>query len=134
MSYKSKIIKAAIKWTPKGLVAWVTNKVLKGIVELNDYQVDLDARKAYVQVQLVGEAEAIDVWLADFAVVKEDGLYYCFLHQAESNREWLTNLLSRFVGKSWKIPVPAQFAQHVDVIVELFSTPSVAPEEMTGEE
>ena len=129
MSYKSKIIKAAIKWTPKGLVAWVTNKVLKGIVELNDYQVDLDARKAYIQVQLVGEAEAIDVWLADFAVVKEDGLYYCFLHQAESNREWLTNLLSRFVGKSWKIPVPAQFEQHVDVIVELFSTPSVADAE-----
>jgi len=120
MSFKSNIIKIAIKWTPNSLVMWVANIILKGIAELKDFNFDLDARKAYVQIHLLGEAEAIEVWLDGFAVINDQDSYKVLVQQAQSNRLWLSNVLSRIVGKEWKIPVPAQMAAHVQLLAELF--------------
>ncbi|WP_367025904.1 hypothetical protein ABZN20_16000 [Methylococcus sp. ANG] len=45
MSYKASLVKLAIKWTPKFLVLWVANIILKGIAELTYFAFDIDTRK-----------------------------------------------------------------------------------------
>ncbi len=120
MSFKTRIIKMAIKWTPNMMVIWVANIVLKGIAELVDFNFDIDERKAYVQIQLLGESETIEVWLEDFAIAADGGSYKLIIQQAQSNRVWLNNILSRIAGKAWKIPVIPQYAAEIELICELF--------------
>lgn len=121
MSFKSSLIKMAIKWTPKKMVLWVVNARLKGIAELTDFSFDIDTRKAYVQVALFGEAEPIEVSLENFAVVNDEGVYKFILHQAHSNRHWLNNIFALIVGKAWKIPVVPQLAAQMGLISELLN-------------
>ena len=124
MSFKSSLIKIAIKWTPNTLVLWVANIILKGIAELTDFSFDLETRKAYIQIQLVGESETIEVWLEGFAIIGDEESCQLIIHQAHSNRLWLDNLLSRIVGKAWKIPVTAQTKSQIELIAELFKDES----------
>ena len=120
MSFKSSAAKLAIKLTPNKLVMWVANIILKDIAALTDFNFDLEPRKAYVQIQLVGESETIDVWLEDFVIINNEGSYKLFIQQANSNRIWLDNILSRIIKKEWKIPVPSQFASHFEFVAEVF--------------
>ncbi len=129
MSFKVKLVKIAIKLTPTKLILWVANIILKDIAELTGFSFDLDARTAYVQIQLVGESETIEVWLENFAIVNEQQSYYLIIHQAKSNRIWLGNLLSRIVEKQWKIPVTPQMTSYVEFAAELFKAES--PEKIT---
>jgi hypothetical protein len=98
----------------------VANIILKDIAELKDFSFDLDTRTAYVQIQLVGESETIEVWLEDFAIVNNEGAYQLIVQKAQSNRIWLNNLLSRIAGKAWSIPEIPQLAPHLELIAELF--------------
>lgn len=134
MSFKTGLIKMAIKLTPNMMVIWGANIILKGIAELKDFSFDLDARTAYVQTQLYGEAEMIEVWLEDFAVVKDEESYKLIIHRAQSNRPWLNNLLSRIVGKTWKIPAIPQFAAEIELISELFKAESPEQEDKNLEQ
>lgn len=111
------------------LIVWVANIVLKGIGELLDFNFDLEARKAYFQIQLTGESETIEVWLENFAVIGEAGSYQLIIEQAQSNRIWLSNLLSHVVGKAWQIPEIPQFAAQLALAAELFKVESPEPEE-----
>lgn len=120
MSFKLSLAKAAIKWTPKKLISWVANIILKDIAEITELSFDLDARTSYVQVQLVGESETIDVWLEDFAIISNGGSYKLLIKQARSNRIWLGNILSRIIKKEWDIPVPSQMASQFELVAELF--------------
>jgi len=129
MSFKTSLIKMAIKWTPNMMVIWVANIILKGIAELIDFNFDLEARKAYVQIQLVGESETIEVWIEDFAIINDDGSYQLIIQQAQSNRIWLNNLLSRITGKAWGIPEIPQLTAHLELISELFKAESPEQEE-----
>lgn len=121
MSFKISLTKAVIKWTPNKLVSWIANIVLNDIAELLDFNFDLDARKSYVQIQLVGESETIDVWLDGFAIISDDGSYKLIVEHAKSNRIWLNNILSRIVAKQWKIPVTSQTKPYIEFIAELLS-------------
>jgi len=125
MSIKVKLTKIIIKSTPKSLVKWVTNIVLKDVAVLRDYNFDLDARKIYSQIQLVGESEMIEVWFEDFAIVNDQGSYKFVIKQADSNRVWLDNLLSRIENKEWKIPVPPHMSSYVDFAAELINGKSL---------
>ncbi|MGZ8183365.1 MAG: hypothetical protein ACXWT1_15520 [Methylobacter sp.] len=128
MSFKTSLIKMAIKWTPNALIIWVANIILKDIAELTDFNFDLEARTAYVQIQLLGESETIDVWLEDFAIVSEEESHKLIIQQARSNRVWLNNILSRIAGKAWKIPVPPQFKAEIELISELFKAENAEAE------
>ncbi|MEQ1635162.1 MAG: hypothetical protein ABL903_00630 [Methylococcales bacterium] len=119
MSFKTKIITTAINWTPTKLIIWIANIILKGIAELSDFNLDLDARKIYVQMQLVGEAEMIEVWLEDFAIFHEEESYKFILPLAKSNRIWLDNIFAHIIGKAFKIPMLPQIAPHIGLIAEL---------------
>ncbi|WP_333874230.1 hypothetical protein [Methylobacter sp.] len=129
MSFKTGLIKMAIKLTPNKMIIWAANIVLKDIAELTDFNFDLEARKVYVQIQLLGESETIEVWLEDFAVVSDAEAYKLIIQQARSNRIWLNNLLSRITGKAWKIPAMPQFATEIKLISELFEAESPKQED-----
>jgi len=130
MSFTVSLTKAVIKWTPNKLVSWVANIVLKDIAELQDFSIDLDARKSYVKVQLVGEPEAIEVWSEGFAIISDDGAYKLIVEQAKSNRIWLDNILSRIVAKEWKIPVPPKIEPYMKFMAELLSYEGMVKEQV----
>ena len=126
MTFKARLIRFAINLTPEWLVRRVSNLILKEIAELKFFHFDLDARKLYVEVQLVGESETIQVWVENFYVATEQNSCTVVIEQARSNRLWLTNILRRIVGRPWKIPAPAQFAPYISLLSELFHPKTVA--------
>ncbi len=126
MSLKTSIVKSVIKWTPRKLISWVANIVLKDIAELTSLSFDLEARTAYIQIQLVGESETIEVWVDGFAIIPDEGSYKFVIEKANSNRLWLDNILSRIVRKTWKIPDTPQMAPHIEFIAELLKADSAA--------
>lgn len=120
MSIKSSLLKIVIKLTPDILIIWVANIVLKGIAELTAFNFDIETRKVYVQTRLYGEQETLEVCLEDFAVFNDGESYRFIIHQAKSDRPWLNNLLSRVIGKAWKIPEIPQLTAQLELVAELF--------------
>jgi len=120
MSFKAALAKTIIKMTPNKLIIWVANFVLKDIAKLTGFNFDIETRKAYIQIQLIGESETIEVWLEGFGIITEGDSYKFIIEQAKSNRIWLGNLLSRFMGKTWKIPLPSHLAPQFKFVAELF--------------
>ncbi len=102
------LIKLAIKWAPKKIVLRVANYKLKGIADVKDYAVDLDAKTAYAHIHLYGEVESIEVWLENFGIIIDEEAYKFILQQARSNKPWLNNSFAFILGKAWKIPVIPQ--------------------------
>jgi hypothetical protein len=129
MSLKSSLVKMAIKLAPDIIVIWVANIILKGIAELSAFSFDIDTRQAYVKATLAGEEEPIEVWLNDFAIVGNEGSHQLIIRQAQSNRLWLNNLLSRVTGKAWEIPELPQFKDQIELAAELFKPDSTELEE-----
>jgi hypothetical protein len=130
MSFKTGLVKMAIKMTPNIIVIWIANIVLKDIAELTDFNFDLDTRTAFIEATLVGEAEPIEVSVDGFAVVSDAESHYLIIHQAQSNRPWLNNLLSRIAGKAWKIPAIPEFEDQIELVAELFKAESPEREEI----
>lgn len=130
MSFKASLIKTAIKLTPNKMIIWVANVILKDIAELTDFNFDLETRDLYVQIQLLGESETIDVWMEDFAIVHDGQSYEFTIPRAKSNRLWLNNLLARIAGRNWKIPAIPQLAAHMDLISELLKAQNQEQEEI----
>lgn len=129
MSFKLSAAKTVIKWTPKKLISWVANIILKDIAELTGFSFDLEARKSYLQIQLAGESETIEVWLEGFAINMDEDSYKLIIEYAKSNRIWLNNILSRIVGKEWKIPVTSQITPQIKFIAELLKVERLTQEE-----
>ncbi len=119
MSLKIRLAKIAIKSTPKSWVLWLARQKLKGIAEVTDFNFDLDARTAFVQVKLNGEDRAIDLLLEGFCLVREGEVYQFSLQRAQSNRLWLDNVLSHVVGKTWKIPKALELDAVLGFVSEL---------------
>jgi hypothetical protein len=120
MSYKTSLIKAAIKCTPNILIIWVANIVMKGIAELTDFNFDIETRKVHVQTKLYGETDIIDVWVDGFGIISDEDSHQFIIQQAQSNKPWLNNILVHIVGKTWKIPALPQFDSYIALIAELF--------------
>ncbi len=128
MSFKTSLTKKVIKWTPQKLILWLVNLTLKDIAELTAFSFDLEARKIHMQLQLLGESEAIDVWFEEFAIITNEGSYQLIIGQTQSNRLWLDNLLSRIAGKPWDIPVTDEMSSQIEFIAELLK-PQIPVEE-----
>lgn len=136
MSFKSNLVKMAIKCSPDAAVIWVANKILKGIAELTEFQFDLDTRSVYAQTILFGETEAIEVWLDDFAIINgEDGSKRFIVNKAKANKPWLNNVFAKVVGKAWKIPSIPQISPYLDLLAELLPPmPSEDGDEVNADE
>jgi len=114
------------------MVVWTTNKILKGIAHLIDFELDIDARKVYVNIKLEGEAESIEVWMNDFAIASKDNAYQLLIQDAQSNRIWLTNIFGHITGRAWDIPVPPKFASYFKLIADLFQPAPIAIEHQSS--
>ena len=123
MSFKSRLIKYAIKLTPEKLVIWIANLVMKGIAKLVEFNFDIEKRQLHVKTQLYGEIDTIDVWVENFMIIQEGDNFEFFIGQAHSDRPWLTNILAKLVGKAWKIPKIAQLQPHMGLMAELLEPP-----------
>jgi hypothetical protein len=123
-----KIIKIGAKLTPKILVSWVANIVLKGIAEFSKITYDLDARTAFVDVTLYGEEESIEVAVDGFEILGDDGNYQFILHNAESNKPWMNNILARVAGKTWDIPDIPKYRLQLEIIANLLKAETPEPE------
>ena len=128
MSFKSKLlknslfkgtVKLGIKLTPKILVAGVANVVLKGIAKFSKISFDLNKRTAFVNVTLYGEDEPIEVTIEGFEILEEKGNYKFILHNAQSNKPWMTNIFARIIGKEWVVPAIPQFKDEIDFVADL---------------
>lgn len=119
MSLATGLVKIAIKLTPNIIVKWVANMVLKGIAEMSDFIFDIDARTAFLQVTLAGEVEPIEISVDGFVIISEGDSHQLLIQQAQSNKLWLNNLLSKVVGKPWKIPVIPQYKAQIEFAAEL---------------
>jgi hypothetical protein len=124
MSFKTSLIKIAIKLTPDIIVLWVANIILKDIADVSDFIFDLDTRTAYIQLTLFGEVEPIEVSINGFAIISDEESHQFIIQQAKSNRPWLNNILSRIVGKAWKIPSIPQYKAQIELAAELFKSES----------
>jgi hypothetical protein len=124
MNYLVSLIKIAIKWTPKMMILWVANYKLKGIAEVKDFNLDLDARKVYVHTQLFGEADSIEVWAENFAIIIDQDTYKFILQLAKSNKPWLSNTFALIVGKAWPIPKIPQLAPFMPLAYALLKAES----------
>jgi len=109
----------AIKLTPNILIIWVSNIILKGIAELTEFSFDLEARKStFKQDSTVRKKRLKFGW--KILLFFNDGESYRFIiHQAKSDRPWLNNLLSRIIGKAWKIPAIPQLTAQLELLTEL---------------
>lgn len=125
MSYKARLVRLAVKWTPKFLVLWIANMKLKGVARLLAFSLDLDARRAYAQARLAGEGEPIEVLVEGFAVLTDGASYRLIVLRAASNKRWLNSLFSRIVGRPWDIPATPHLAPHMKLIAELLPPPKV---------
>jgi len=135
MSLKSKllkstlfkgVIKLGIKLTPKIFVSGVANVVLKGIANFSKISFDLNKRTAFVKVTLYGEEEPIEITIDGFEIsgdIDKDN-YQFILHNAESNKPWMTNIFARITGKSWDIPPIPQYKDEVDFVASLLKVDS----------
>ncbi len=128
MSFKTSLLKTAIKCTPDKMIVWAANFILKGIAELSDFSFDIDTRKINVTATLYGETEPIEVWVNGFAITNDGGSYKFILQQAQSNRAWLNNIFARLVGKEWKIPAMPKYAAQMALIAELLKAENLESE------
>lgn len=128
MSFKSRVLKSnllryaiklGIKLTPKILTVSIANIVLKGIAEFSTIVYDLDERTTYVKFTLYGEEESVEVALNGFEITGDKGRYQFILHNAQSNKPWMNNILVRIVGKSWGIPAIPQYGDEIELVADL---------------
>ncbi|MDO9239633.1 MAG: hypothetical protein Q7U30_06420, partial [Methylicorpusculum sp.] len=64
--------------------------------------------------------QTIEVCVEDFAVFNDGESYRVIIHHATSDRPWLNNLLSRIIGKAWKIPAIPKLTSQLEIVAELF--------------
>jgi len=70
------------------------------------------------------EKKTIEVWLEDFTIFNDGESYRFIIHQSKNRiRPWLNNLLSRIIGKAWKIPAIPQLTAQLELLTELFKKP-----------
>ena len=123
------LIKLGIKWAPKSIVLWVANYKLKGIAEVKDYAVDLDARTVYANTLLYGETEAIEVRAEQFGIVLDNGAYKFILQKAQSNKPWLNNTFAFVLGKAIAIPLIPQLTPFMPLAYALLKIELKLPDQ-----
>ena len=97
-----KLTKGAI---PESLIKSVLNKKLVGIGEVLEFQIDPQARTGRFKVRLAGEQLPCTVTIGEYQFRREGDQAWITLNLLTADREWLHNLLKRFVlGKTFEIP------------------------------
>jgi hypothetical protein len=82
-----------------------SNSWLKGIGEMTELSIDTKKRCVRVRLELLGEAEPIEVEITKYNLENKDSGARLTIEEATASREWLTVALREFVvGRSIEIP------------------------------
>ena len=105
MGFMLNILKLTKGAIPEGLIRSVLNKKLAGIGEVLEFQIDPQAGTGHFKVMLAGEQLPCTVSIDDYQFRREGKQAWITVNSLTADREWLCNLLERFVlGKTFEIP------------------------------
>jgi hypothetical protein len=84
------------------------NSKLKGIGEMTELSIDTKQRRVRVRLELVGEAEPIEVEITKYNLENKESGAQLTIEEATASREWLNVALREFVvGRTIEIPAKA---------------------------
>jgi hypothetical protein len=84
------------------------NSKLKGIGEMTELSIDTKKRRVRVRLELVGEAEPIEVEITKYNLKNNDSGARLTIEEATASREWLAVALREFVvGRTIELPARA---------------------------
>ncbi|PYI96534.1 MAG: hypothetical protein DME98_11945 [Verrucomicrobia bacterium] len=84
------------------------NTKLKGIGEMTELSIDTKKRRVRVHLELVGEAEPIEVEITKYNLKNKESGARLTIEEATASREWLNVALREFVvGRTIEIPAKA---------------------------
>ncbi len=84
------------------------NSNLKGIGEMTELSIDTKKRRVRVRLELVGEAEPIEVEITKYNLKNEESGARLTIEEATASREWVAVALREFVvGRTIEIPAKA---------------------------
>ena len=85
-----------------------SNSWLKGIGEMTELSIDTKKRRVRVRLELLGEAEPIEVEITKYNLKNKDSGARLTIEEATASREWLAVALREFVvGRTIDIPAKA---------------------------
>jgi hypothetical protein len=81
------------------------NVKLRGIGKVTELSIDTKKKSLRVQVDLVGEAEPIEIRIVKYSIKQKSGELSLVIEDATASREWLAVALREFViGQSISLP------------------------------
>jgi hypothetical protein len=84
------------------------NRKLKGIGEMTELSIDTQKRSVRLRLELVGEAEPIEVEITKYNLENKDSGARLTIEEATASREWMAVVLREFVvGRTIEIPAKA---------------------------
>ena len=84
------------------------NTKLRGIGEMTELSIDTKKKRVRVRLELVGEAEPIEVEITKYSLKNKDSGARLTIEEATASREWLAVALREFVvGRTIDIPPKA---------------------------
>jgi hypothetical protein len=105
-------VRAFLRRSKDATLAFTTrvavNSRLKGIGEMTELSIDTKKRRVRLRVELVGEAEPIEVEITKYNLENNDSGARLTIEEATASREWLAVALREFVvGRTIEIPAKA---------------------------
>jgi hypothetical protein len=105
-------VRAFLRRSKDATLAFTTrvavNSKLKGIGEMTELSIDTKKRRVRLRVELVGEAEPIEVEITKYNLENNDSGARLTIEEATASREWLAVALREFVvGRTIEIPAKA---------------------------
>ena len=87
---------------------FAVNSRLRGIGQMTELSIDTKKRRILVRLELVGEAEPIEVEIVKYSLRTKDSVAKLTIEEATASRRWLAAALQQFVvGESLSIPKKA---------------------------
>ena len=81
---------------------------MRGIGEMTELSIDTKKKRVRVRLELVGEAEPIEVEITKYNLKNKDSGARLTIEEATASREWLAVALREFVvGRTIDIPAKA---------------------------
>jgi hypothetical protein len=105
-------VRALLRGSKDAALAFTARKFLntrlRGIGEVSDLSIDTEKRACQLRLDLLGEAEPIDIYITKYALKRSGEKTMLTVVGATASRKWLAAALREFVvGQTFAIPAKA---------------------------
>ena len=78
---------------------------LKNYIQMLDLKIDSETKTVTAHVLPKGEKEAIQITVAAYEIIEENGVNYFVARKAHASREWMNVMVQQFVvGRRFELP------------------------------